>query len=238
MTAEVLARSRDDLPTTLVGVAGVVMEAIPGGLLWWADERLLVVSDLHLEKGSALARRGQLVPPYDTPETLARLARAVAAFQPAVVISLGDSFHDDGGAGRMAADDARVLAGLQRGRTWIWIAGNHDPDGSRAVAGDHADELALGPLTFRHEPATGKSRGEIAGHLHPVARVYGRGRSVRRKCFAGDGRRLVMPAFGAYTGGLDLRHPAFAGLFEAKDLRAFLLGDERVYAVGPRALRA
>jgi DNA ligase-associated metallophosphoesterase len=220
----------------LVGVAGVVLEAFPEGVLWWAERRMLIAADLHLEKGSSYARRGQMLPPYDTTETLARLAALVARLDPAVVVALGDSFHDDGGAARLSHRDRGDLRALQRGRDFVWIAGNHDPGRPHGLDGLHAEELAVGPIVFRHEPRPG-AVGEIAGHLHPSARVAGRGRSVRRKCFAGDGHRLVLPAFGAYAGGLNVLDRAFAGLFAAATFRAFLLGGERVYPVGRKALR-
>jgi hypothetical protein len=220
----------------LVGVMGVVFEALPEGALWWADERLLVVADLHFEKGSSFARRGQLVPPYDTAETLSCLTRLIERHDPKVVVALGDSFHDEDGAGRMAPRDVDALVALQRGRTWIWIAGNHDPAPPQGLAGDHLDSLAVGRLIFRHEPSAGEATGEIAGHLHPAARVAGRGRTVRRRCFVGDGERLVLPAFGAYAGGLNILDEAFAGLF-ARPLRAYVLGKDRVYAVGRTGLR-
>ena len=220
----------------LVAVAGVVLEAFPEGALWWADRRLLAVADLHFEKGSAFARRGQLLPPYDTRETLVRLARLVDRLDPAVVVALGDSFHDDGGPARLDPRDREALLVLQRGRDFVWIAGNHDPSAT-GLPGAHADTLAVGPVTFRHEPAAEPAFGEIAGHLHPAARVAGRGKSVRRRCFAGDGHRLVLPAFGAYAGGLNVLDRAFDGLFAGPTFRAFVLGEDRVYPVGRRALR-
>jgi DNA ligase-associated metallophosphoesterase len=220
----------------LVGVAGVVLEAFAEGVLWWADRRMLVVADLHLEKGSSYARRGQMLPPYDTAETLQRLARLVARLEPRVVIALGDSFHDGGGAARLNPRDRDDLRALQRGRDFVWIAGNHDPGRPYGLDGTHMEELAVGPVVFRHEPRPG-AMGEIAGHLHPCARVAGRGRSVRRKCFAGDGHQLVLPAFGAYAGGLNVLDRAFAGLFATATFRAFMLGGERVYPVGRKALR-
>lgn len=222
----------------LLGVMGVVMEAFPEGALWWADTRMLVVADLHLEKGSSFARRGQLIPPYDTGETLGALARLIARLQPHVVVALGDSFHDDEAASRLTVTHRVMLKGLQIGREWIWISGNHDPSAPQDVGGQAMDELAVGRLVFRHEPRPGRTEGEVAGHLHPSARVYGRGRSVRRRCFASDGYRLILPAFGAYTGGLDVLDRAFDGLFAADSFRAFMLGDDQVYPVGPRALRA
>ncbi|MBN9010691.1 MAG: ligase-associated DNA damage response endonuclease PdeM, partial [Rhizobiales bacterium] len=209
--------------------------AQPEGALWWADEGLLVVADLHLEKGSSFARRGQMLPPYDTAETLARLGSLVARLAPRRVVALGDSFHDDGGAERLAARDRATLAGLQSGRDWVWIAGNHDPR-PHGLGGTCVAYLSLGPVTFRHEPRAGGAMGEIAGHLHPAAVVAGNGKWVRRKCFAGDGHRLVLPAFGAYAGGLNILDRAFAGLFAPATFRAFMLGD-RVYPVSPRLLR-
>jgi DNA ligase-associated metallophosphoesterase len=224
-----------DSPATLVAVAGVVLEALPAGAVWWADERLLVVADLHLEKGSSFARRGQMLPPYDTPETLARLSRLIAGCDPRTVVALGDSFHDDEGAARLAPRDRAALAALQTGRDWIWIAGNHDP-APHHLSGTSVATLAIGPVAFRHQPLQELARGEIAGHLHPSARVLGRGRSVRRRCLAGDGHRLVLPAFGAYAGGLNVLDRAFAGLFAPATFRAFMLGEDRVYPVGRRAL--
>jgi len=223
-------------PPAEIGVFGVVLEAFPEGGLWWADERLLVVADLHLEKGSSFAARGRMLPPYDTAETLARLTALVCRLDPRVVVSLGDSFHDDAGWSRLGPRDALALAALQVRREWVWIAGNHDAALPARLPGMRLDTLSLGPITFRHEPSAGPADGEIAGHLHPAARVIGRGKSVRRRCFAGDGRRLVMPAMGAYAGGLDIFDRAFAGLFAAADLRAWMLGDNAVYAVAKRAL--
>ncbi len=221
----------------LVAVAGVVLEAFPEGALWWADRRLLVVADLHFEKGSAFARRGQMIPPYDTAVTLGRLSRLIDRLAPAMVVALGDSFHDDGGAARLNRRDRATLATLQVGRDWIWIAGNHDAAAPAGLDGSYLDTLAIGPIVFRHEPAAGEADGEIAGHLHPAARVAGRGKWVRRRCFAGDGRRLVLPAFGAYAGGLNVLDRAFEGLFAARSFRAFMLGEDRVYPVGRKALR-
>jgi DNA ligase-associated metallophosphoesterase len=223
---------------TLVGVLGVVMELLPEGALWWAEPRTLVVADLHLEKGSSFARRGQMIPPYDTHETLAGLARLIARLNPRVVVALGDSFHDGEAAARLSATHLTILRDLQIGREWVWIAGNHDPDRPAGVGGTAVDELAVDKLTFRHEPQIQYSAGEIAGHLHPCARVYGRGKSVRRRCFAGDGYRLILPAFGAYAGGLDILDAAFDGLFAADTFRVFMLGDDQIYPVGLKALRA
>jgi DNA ligase-associated metallophosphoesterase len=234
---EAVRRAATQVEPALIGVFGVVLEAWPEGALWWDSERLLAVADLHLEKGSSFARRGQFLPPYDTAETLARLGGLIARLQPRTVVALGDSFHDDDGAARLSPRDRHTLAAMQAGRDWIWIAGNHDPDSGNGLDGSRAGTLTVGPLAFRHEPRPGRAEGEIAGHLHPAARVMGRGRSVRRPCFAGDGYRLVMPAFGAYAGGLDVLDGAFSGLFAGDAFRVYMLGDDRVYPVGRQSLR-
>ncbi len=218
-----------------ITVAGIALTADLAGALYWPDERLLVVSDLHLEKGSSFAARGVLLPPYDTAATLERLAGLLSRHDVRTVVSLGDNFHDPGGPARLATADRARLSALQRGRNWVWIAGNHDPDIAPDLAGriggDFAKALALGPLVFRHEPSPGASDGEIAGHLHPVARVSRRGHALTRRCFASDGARLVMPAFGAYTGGLNIRHAAFARVFGAREFTAHLIGRQRLYAI-------
>jgi DNA ligase-associated metallophosphoesterase len=205
------------------------------GALWLAAERALVVADLHLEKGSAYAARGQMLPPYDTRETLKRLAAEVEALAPAVVVLLGDTFHDRGSEARLAPDDAERLRALARGRTLIWVVGNHDADGPRALPGETADELMLCGLTLRHEPQAGLQPGEVAGHLHPAARVRATKGSVRRRCFITDGERAILPAFGAYAGGLNVMDQAFAGLF-ARGPIIGALGSTRVHAVGWRSL--
>jgi uncharacterized protein len=212
-------------------LAGAEIVADPAGALFWPDERMLVIADLHLEKGSAFAKRGVLLPPYDTASTLTRLGRLIERYVPRVVIALGDSFHDGGGPARMSDAGRFALNALQRGRDWLWIAGNHDPDPAENIGGRFAETVTLGPLTFRHEPSAIAFHGEIAGHLHPLARVARRGSAVRRRCFAGDGRRLVMPAFGAYAGGLNVRDRAIAMLFPALDFTAHMLGERRLYAV-------
>jgi uncharacterized protein len=214
-----------------ISISGAALSADPAGALFWADEKLLVVADLHLEKGSAFAARGVLLPPYDTASTLARLRSLIERYRPRLVIALGDSFHDGGGASRMAEIDRVTLRALQRGRDWIWIAGNHDPDPADGIGGSFTDALALGPLTFRHEPSATVCEGEIAGHLHPLARVARRGRAVSRRCFATDGRRLIMPAFGAYAGGLNVRDRAIMSLFASPGFTAHMLGANRLYAV-------
>jgi DNA ligase-associated metallophosphoesterase len=212
-------------------VAGIALVADCAGALYWPEEGLLVVADLHLEKGSSFATRGVLLPPYDTAATLARLGALVARYAPKFVVALGDSFHDNGGPQRVSEDDRAMLGSLQRFRDWIWIAGNHDPEPIRDLGGVSAAMFGIGPLVFRHAPEREPVVGEIAGHLHPVARVNGRGRTVSRRCFATDGKRMVMPAFGAYTGGLNIRDGAFADVFGTLKFTAHMLGEARLYAI-------
>jgi uncharacterized protein len=240
-----------------IDIVGVSLVADCSGTLFWPEEGLLAVADLHFEKGSSFAARGVLLPPYDTATTLARLGRVISIYSPRVVVALGDSFHDQGGPARISPRDRTALKALQRGREWIWIAGNHDPDPAEDIGGTFTQVLSLGPLSFRHDPtaryqtewtlelayddsiasqtslscAPVAADGEIAGHLHPSARISQRGRSLTRRCFATNGQRLVMPAFGAYTGGLNIRDAAFLNVFGGLDFTAHLLGERRLYAL-------
>jgi uncharacterized protein len=212
-----------------INVAGVTMLADLSGALFWEEQSLLVVSDLHLEKGSSFATRGVLLPPYDTAATLGRLAAAISRHDPKTVIALGDSFHDRTAHERLSAPDRGTIAALLARRDWIWISGNHDPALPSDLGGVVASEVAIGPVVFRHEP-TGAA-GEIAGHLHPKARLATRARWMERRCFASDGERLVMPAFGAFTGGLSIRDDAFSKIFQSAGFIAHVLGDFRLHAI-------
>ncbi|RKE86315.1 putative phosphoesterase [Rhizobium sp. AG855] len=216
---------------TEIALCGVAAVCDLTGALYLPDLDTLVVSDLHLEKGAAFARRGQLLPPYDTQATLRLLDAVVTRYHPKTVISLGDNFHDRVGSALMPLPFREMILAIARGRDLIWINGNHDPDGTTGLPGICADEIALSGLTFRHEPSLAHGKGEVAGHLHPSATVRRREKSVRRPCFATDGNRLIMPSFGVTTGGLDLRHKAFTGLFARTDLIAHLLGRDRIYSV-------
>jgi len=210
-------------------IADVTLVADLSGALFWEEQSLLVVSDLHLEKGSSFAARGVLLPPYDTVATLSRLASVIARHDPRMVIALGDSFHDRKAHERLSDADRDALTALQARRDWIWISGNHDPAIPSDFGGVVATEVAIGRIAFRHEP-TG-AFGEIAGHLHPKARVPTRGRTMERRCFACDTERLVMPSFGAYTGGLSIRDIAFTKIFGAPAFMAHVLGDSRVHSI-------
>lgn len=212
-------------------VNGVLAVCDPLGGLYLPETGMLVVSDLHLEKGAAFARRGMMLPPYDTIATLNILSAVITRYDPKVVVSLGDNFHDRKGSEHLAPDLRALIAAMARGRDWIWINGNHDPDGTVDLPGTCTDELFYGDLVFRHEPSLISGKGEIAGHLHPSATVRRREKSVRRPCFASDGTRLLMPAFGVLAGGLDLRHRAMHGLFDREALVAHLLGRDRIYSV-------
>lgn len=220
-----------DLAFSLAGCEAVLDRA---GALYLPESRALVVADLHLEKASSLARAGYLLPPYDSAATLALLERLIDRRRPATVVCLGDSFHDCGGAARLGAAEQAKLAKLQRGRRWIWVAGNHDPQPLPQLGGEAAAELRLDRLTLRHEPRPHAAPGEVAGHLHPAARLR-RGAGVRRRAFVSDGSRLVLPAFGVLAGGLNVLDGAFRPLFAGAFL-AFMLGERRVYAVSPTAL--
>jgi hypothetical protein len=205
------------------------------------DTRTLVVADLHLEKGSAFAAAGRLLPPYDTAATLAALQRLARHYRPRTVVCLGDSFHDGDGPARLAARDRAVLRQLTGGHDWIWVAGNHDPELPDAVGGRRVPAWRDGALAFRHDASDAASEagaggaappglpsGEVSGHFHPRATVATRGRRVTARCFATDSRRLILPAFGAYTGGLNALDPAIADLLRPS-FRVFLMGRERLF---------
>jgi len=232
-----LLKESGDRAARRLSFGGLELAVDALGGLWVESERALIVSDLHLEKGSSFARRGSLIPPYDTSATLATLTAMIARWSPRRVIALGDSFHDVGGAARLSARDLSALSALQAGRDWLWIAGNHDPSPPPGLSGDAAAETVLGAVALRHEPSLRDARPQIAGHLHPCVVVRGGARGVRRRCFAMDGRSLVMPALGAYSGGLDLFHHAFRGLFDHASLIAHVMGDGGLFSFPAAALR-
>lgn len=215
--------------TSEIGLSGVEAILDLSGAIYLAGYDALLVADLHLEKGSSFAKRGQFLPPYDTRETLAALADVVARFDPRTVIALGDSFHDVGGPERLGDDERETLRAAQAGRQWIWVTGNHDRSLPESIGGEVVEEMQLASLTLRHEPEEG-ARAEVAGHLHPVGKVVMRGRGVRRRCFLTDGVRCVMPAFGAYAGGLNACDAAFKPLFPT-GFTAHLIGTERIFAI-------
>lgn len=234
MTIQSRIRARGTVAAITIAGENVLCDSV--GALYLARDRVLVISDLHFEKGSSFARRGSFLPPYETGETLRRLEAVIGFYQPQTVICLGDSFHDDGGSARMPDLYRQKLLALMEGREWFWVSGNHDPAPPEGLPGRCVDELALGGLVFRHMPE-GRAEGEIAGHLHPGARIVQRGRSVRRACFASDGTRLVMPAFGSLTGTVNVLDRAFVGLFRREHLVAYMLGRDRIYPIAGCLLR-
>jgi len=203
----------------------------PSGALWWPEQATLIVADLHLEKGSSFARRGTLLPPYDTAATLTRLAALAERFRPARIVALGDSFHDRDAAERLDPADQQRLAALVGSCDWIWIAGNHDPAPGPALGGTIlAEGSVLAGLTLRHEAEFEPAGHELSGHYHPKASLSVHGRQLTCRCFMADARRVILPAFGAYAGGLSIRDPALRRLFPAS-FTAYLTGTRRVSAI-------
>ena len=209
-------------------LAGEKLHLDPAGVLVWPAQRTLIVADLHLEKGSAAARRGQLVPPWDSRVTLDRLALLLRRLKPRCVVALGDSFHDDGGPQRLAPDDAARLRTMTDAVDFIWVRGNHDKSPPQGLGGRAVTEWRSAALVFRHEAQRGET-GEVSGHFHPKARVATRAGEVVRPCFVADARKIMLPAFGAYTGGLDVRSPAIATHFP-RGGRVFMLGQTRLFS--------
>ena len=194
---------------------GEAFEVAGQAALYWRTQDALLVSDLHLEKASAFALVGQMLPPYDSVSTLEEIATLCRAYRPAKIISLGDNFHDDGGEHRLAQDAAALLVDLACNTEWIWITGNHDRAVSAIWGGKALDALTLSGITLRHEALCGDPNPEISGHFHPKFRQVLRGRMVKRRCFVKTPRKLIMPAFGALTGGLDVQD---AAILKACDL--------------------
>ncbi|MEM1284461.1 MAG: ligase-associated DNA damage response endonuclease PdeM [Pseudomonadota bacterium] len=234
-----IAKEPDEETSASIRLAGVHLVADRSGALYWPEEKMLIVADLHLEKGSSFARFRQHLPPYDTKATLRQLGRVIETYEPERVIALGDSVHDRSAWDRLdETDRSEIETFAERMRDWFWVAGNHDPDPPAGVPGRAVDSLAIGPLLFKHEPGgvIGEGQAEIAGHLHPAARVIGRGGSTRRPAFAYDQTRLILPAFGAYAGGLCLSAEPFGPLFAKTSLRAAVCGRSRVFTVPAKSI--
>ena len=191
--------------------AGETFQATPGGALYWPAREALLVADLHLEKASWFARLGQFLPPYDSEATLSALALEVERTGAKRLYCLGDSFHDRFGCDRLPANARALLTGLTAKLDWTWIVGNHDPGFSDHCGGRIEEEVELGGIVLRHEAVRGDARPEISGHFHPKLRVHLKGRQVSRRCFVLSATKLIMPAFGSLTGGLDAHHPEILG---------------------------
>jgi len=220
-------------------LAGERLTLCPSGVAIWPAQRTLIVSDLHFEKGSAMAARGSLVPPYDTRETLMRLAFTMRHHAPRRVIVLGDALHDDRALKRMAAADLAALKRLLGALDVMWIAGNHDPAPQPDLPGICLPEWQEGRLHFRHvggKARLARNEAELSGHYHPKATLPTRIGGVTRPCFLAGGQRLVLPAFGAFTGGLDVQDPAMSALTRGAQ-RVFLLGRDRLHSASFEALR-
>ena len=191
--------------------AGEDFLATPEGALFWPARQALLVADLHLEKSSWFARFGQFLPPYDSHATLSALAECVERSGATALYCLGDSFHDRFGCDRLPADARALLVGMTAQLDWVWIVGNHDPGFADHCGGRLANEVEIGGLVLRHQAVPGDPRPELSGHFHPKLRLRLRGRSVSRRCFVASATKLILPAFGSLTGGLDAHHPEIIG---------------------------
>jgi DNA ligase-associated metallophosphoesterase len=203
--------------------------ALPQGALFWPARRALLVADLHLEKASWFAKGGQMLPPYDSIATLADLTAVAAATDAAEIWCLGDSFHDSAGCDRLPAEARDLLTALTATTRWTWITGNHDPGIADHCGGEIVEEAEVDGLLLRHEAEPGEARPELSGHFHPKLRIHLRGRLVSRRCFVATETKLILPAFGALTGGLDAHHPEI--------VRAVGSGAEALVPVRDRLLR-
>jgi uncharacterized protein len=216
-------------------LAGYLAILDRSGALFLPELDTLVVADLHFEKATAWAKRRIFLPPYDTSATLAVLEDAAEHYAPGTIIMLGDNFHDVEGPDRLQDEMKARIDVLGTGRDLVWITGNHDPVLPSSLAGICVSELASGRLHFTHIPERG-AMGQVSGHLHPVASVKGRGRTVRRRCFATDNDRMILPSLGALTGGLSLKDQAFDGLFNPSSLIAYTIGDSDIHAIPAQAI--
>lgn len=211
-----------------IAIAG--MDFIPdlSGALYAPELRTLLVADLHLEKGTSLARRGVYMPPYDTRASLLQLAAVLSETKPERLVFLGDSFHDRDARERIGEDDLAMLRGITSNADTLWITGNHDPSPPEDIGGRVAGEVMLGAIALRHQPrALSPSEFEIAGHLHPAAAIHARGHRIRCRCFVASRSRIVMPAFGSYTGALSVTSQAFDGLFD--DYSVWMIGTKAIH---------
>ena len=215
--------------------AGNIFEPLPSGGLYWHARETLLVADLHFEKMASFARGGQgMLPPYDTAMTLARLEGDLRRTGAKRLVSLGDTFHRVNGSSLLTNSDRMRIDAIIDLVDCTWLSGNHDP-APHLIGGTCRAELELGGLTLTHEPKRG-SAGLIAGHLHPAAHIHIQGRSTRRPCFVHDNRLLILPAYGASTGSINILSPAFVGLFHWPALEVTMLGKDRTYPVSPKRL--
>ena len=214
------------------------LTALPSGALWWHGRQVLVVSDLHLGKSERIARRGgSLLPPYEVEDTLTRLDADITRTGARVIVCLGDSFDDMAAAEAMHESHRSWLSRMQAGRRWVWITGNHDP-APLEFSGTQIDTFYEPPLIFRHIASQGThARGEVSGHYHPKANLNIQGRSLSRPCFLYDEHRLILPAYGTYTGGLRSDSAALSQIMD-HDAVAILTGTPMVAVPMPRGAKA
>lgn len=230
MTGLALKRIAAEERAACVEFAGLTLLLDPGGIAYEPAGANLIAADLHLETGAAYAGRGQLLPPYDTLDTLRRLAKLVGLYRPARLILLGDSFHAADLALRPGSAEHALFGQIAAGREIVWIAGNHDPHPPRHLGGTGAAIAALGRARLVHQPSRAEG-AEIVGHLHPAAKIATQAGPRRRKCFVLSAERLLLPAFGSLTGGLDVFDPAIRAWFEPAKTEAFLMAGENLHGV-------
>ncbi|MDX2266029.1 MAG: ligase-associated DNA damage response endonuclease PdeM [Hyphomicrobiales bacterium] len=212
-----------------IAVGGETVTLDGRGVAWLPGHGALLAADLHLEKGSRLATMRRPAPRLDTHDTLMRLAACVRDYRPALVVCLGDSFHDGGAGERLSPEDAAVMRRLCASvPRWVWITGNHDPNPPECAGGEAADSLRLGALTLTHVPTT-IDAPHVAGHLHPKATVSVRRQKITGRCFVSDGRLLVMPAFGAFAGGLSWKDEAFAAIYPRSAPECYMMFQEKLF---------
>lgn len=223
-----------DIELTTINFRGHSFAPLVSGALFWPAHETLLVADLHLEKMSSYARSGQLLPPYDTAMTLDRLESDIRLTGAKKVIALGDSFHRDEGTKSLLEEDRARLSRLTGSLDWLWLAGNHDPS-VHTLGGLCTSEISVSGCMLRHEP-TRSEGGVIAGHLHPAARIAMNGKSTRRPCFVWDDNLLILPAYGASTGSLNILSDAFAGFFNHSRLQVMVMGRDKLYPVGVNRL--
>ena len=216
---------------------GERMLADLSGALIWPEKNTVVVSDLHLAKGTSYASRGIFLPPYDSIETLSVLNGVLTYYSPNRVICLGDSFHDNDAPKRLGPEEKDIIRQFTQLYDWIWITGNHDPTPTPTLGGKIASHISIANLMFRHITIGRVTKGEISGHFHPKARLKIKGKKLSARCFISDGTdRLILPAFGTYTGGLDISHPTIKALFSGNYM-IFLLGQRKVFTLPKTVLK-
>lgn len=235
LVASPIARHTTPMPVSL-SFAGEGFRPMPCGALFWPAQDALLVADLHFEKASFYATHGQFLPPYDSVDTLASLIDAIETTGASRVWCLGDSFHDARGPARLADGPRAALMALTQGLDWVWVTGNHDHRSAATLGGRVMIEARAGPFVLRHEADPSDPTAEISGHYHPKIRVAARGRSLSRRCFAVSATKLVLPAYGALTGGLDVSDPAFSAVFGGR-FTAYVASGERLLGF-PVARRA